>query len=136
MRTVLPGLLILALAACGTAPLRPIAGVGGACSEQRLDRLVFGMDTPDGAIDDAEWQRFLRDSVTPRFPDGLTVYDTRGQWRGADGRVVRESSRVVEIVHDDGEDGRRRIAGIAEDYRQRYRQEAVLVISQRVTACL
>lgn len=135
MRTALPWLLILALAACSTAPLQPIAGAG-TCSERRLDRLVFGLDTPDGAIDDAQWQRFLRDSVTPRFPDGLTVHDTHGQWRGADGRIVREQSRVVEIVHDNSEDGRRRIAAIVADYRKRYRQEAVLVISQRATACL
>ncbi len=135
MRTALPGLLILALAACTTAPLQPIAGAGN-CAERRLDRLVFGLDTPDGAIDDAEWQRFLRDSVTPRFPEGLTVLDAQGQWRGGDGRIVRERSRVVEIVHDDGEDGRRRIAEIAADYKKRYRQEAVLVISQRATICL
>lgn len=135
MRAAFTTLLILALAACAVAPLQPVAGAG-TCGERRLDRLVFGLNTPDGAINDAEWQRFLRESVTPRFPDGLTVHDTHGQWRGAGGRTEREASRVVEIVRDDSADGRRRIAEIVADYRKRYRQEAVLVISQRAMVCL
>jgi hypothetical protein len=37
--------------------------------------------------------------VTPRFPDGLTVYETTGQWRDpATKAVTRERSRVLRII--------------------------------------
>lgn len=123
------------LAACAGIPaLQPIAG--GSCEERRVDRLSFGMNSPAGAVSDPEWQAFLADVVTPRFPDGLTVYDAHGQWRGDGGAVDREAARVVEIVHADDAAGRRDIAAIAGEYKRRFRQEAVLVVSTRGLACL
>lgn len=124
------------LAACSTVPLQPIAQAGTSCSERRVDRMVFGMNSPSGPVDDAQWQGFLADTVTPRFPDGLTVYRTQGQWRGASGQVEREDSRVVEIMHGDDAEGRKRIAEISAEYKNRFKQEAVLVISARAQACL
>ncbi|MCL1634067.1 DUF3574 domain-containing protein [Luteimonas sp. SX5] len=128
--------LLGTLAGCASAPLQPIAQTGTACSEKRSDRLLFGMNTPTGPVDETQWQAFLADTVTPRFPDGLTVYRTQGQWRGASGQVEREESRMVEIVHEDDPDGRKRIAEISAEYKRRFQQEAVLVISTRAQACL
>lgn len=135
-RIALLCVLASALAACASAPLQPIAQDGVACSERRLDRMLFGMNSPSGPVDDAHWQRFLAEVVTPRFPDGLTIYRTQGQWRGASGEVEREDSRVVEIVHGDDDDGRKRIAQISAEYKRRFQQEAVLVISTRALTCL
>ena len=42
-------------------------------------------------VDDAAWVSFLEDTVTPRFPDGLTVLDAQGQWRGSDGGWPRRN---------------------------------------------
>lgn len=124
------------LAACASSPLRPVSDAPGACSERRLDRMLFGMNSPSGPVDETQWQSFLADTVTPRFPDGLTVYRTQGQWRGASGQVEREESRTVEIVHGDDPDGRTRIAEISAEYKRRFQQEAVLVLSTRAQACL
>lgn len=135
-RTGLICVLTSALAACASMPLQPITQDGTACSERRLDRLSFGMNSPTGPVDDTQWQRFLADVVTPRFPDGLTVYRTQGQWRGESGDIEREDSRVVEIVHADDADGRKRIAEISTEYKRRFQQEAVLVISSRALSCL
>ena len=61
-------------------------------------QLFMGRSGPDGDnVDDAEWDTFLADAVTPRFPDGLTVLDANGQWRGSDGMVQKESSKVLII---------------------------------------
>src|SRR4051812_38501479 len=55
------------------------------------DTLYFGQNRPDGGrVSRAEWDRFLTDVITPRFPDGLTVMRAVGQWRGASGKVERE----------------------------------------------
>lgn len=135
-RPWLTSVLVLGLTACASAPLQPIAQAGTACSERRLDRMIFGMNSPAGPVSDAQWQDFLADTVTPRFPDGLTIYRTQGQWRGASGQVEREDSRVVEIMHGDDAEGRKRIAEISAEYKGRFKQEAVLVISTRAQACL
>lgn len=41
--------------------------------------LYFGLARPAGTITEREWQEFVRDEVTPRFPDRLTVWEVDGQ---------------------------------------------------------
>ena len=78
-------------------------------------------------VDDAEWQAFLAEAVTPRFPDGLTVLDAKGQWRGSDDVVQRESSKVLIIlVPNDDEDAEELIEKVIEVYRHEFNQKAVL----------
>ena len=56
------------------------------------DRLFFGRAIPGGGlVSEAEWTAFLANVVTPRFPDGLTVCPTEGQW--TDPRGVSSASR-------------------------------------------
>ena len=43
--------------------------------------LYFGLAHPLGKVSESQWQAFLREEVTPRFPDGLTVWQADGQWR-------------------------------------------------------
>ena len=54
------------------------------------------------AISEVQWRAFLDKEVTPRFPDGLTVFDAYGQWlfRGNAG-PVRLDSKVLVILHED-----------------------------------
>ncbi len=116
-------LLALALSACASAPtLRCASGQQAMTSET----LYFGTAMPDGTVGAEDWQRFLADVVTPRFPDGLSVWPASGQWRGADGVIVRESSYVLNVLHDGSAPKRRAIDEISRAYRERFRQEAVL----------
>ena len=46
-------------------------------------------------VTEDDWQRFLADTVTPRFPAGLTVFDARGQWLPPSGELQREPVKVV-----------------------------------------
>ena len=61
--------------------------------------LFFGMDKPTGGIvSDDEWQKFVADFVTPRFPDGFTVDDALGQY--LDGKtLVREKSKQLILIY-------------------------------------
>ena len=63
--------------------------------------LYFGTAKPQGIVSPEEWAEFLSATVTPRFPQGLSVWQTSGQWRGADGVVIREASYVLNILHAD-----------------------------------
>ena len=98
------------------------------------DVVYFGRNRPDGGtVSDAEWQRFLNEVVTPRFPAGLTVVEAVGQWRGESGTVEQERSEVVTLLHAGDEPARRAVAEVAAEYKRRFRQEAVL--RERMATC-
>ena len=90
--------------------------------------LYFGIARRGGGtVSDDDWRAFLRDEVTPRFPDGLTVLESRGQWRGPDGKLVEEPSRVVMVLYEPGD--RRasdHIEQIRAAYISRFDQDAVM----------
>ena len=90
-------------------------------------RLFMGRGGGDGeVVDDAAWEAFLSDTVTPRFPDGLTVLDARGQWRGSSGAIQSERSKVLLVLAPPGGDAQRLIAEIADEYIRTFQQESVL----------
>jgi hypothetical protein len=142
-RLVLAALVAASAAACRAAPIvasSPAPIVAPAGEEGWIvQRLYVGRDIPGGGVvDDAAWDAFLREEATPRFPDGLTTYATRGQWLGANGQVVREEAFVLEVMHpaSAAAEGERKVREIAAAYRVRFRQEAVLWTRDRVEARL
>jgi hypothetical protein len=98
------------------------------------DVVYFGRNRPDGGtVGDEEWNRFLEQVVTPRFPEGYTVVDAAGHWRGRSGAVERERTELITFLHAGNETDRRKVAEIAVEYKRRFRQEAVL--RERLPAC-
>lgn len=94
------------------------------------DRLFCGLTIPGGGeVSEEEWRAFVRDEVTPRFPEGLTIWRAEGQWRGADGAIVREPVLIIEIVHPPELRIDRDIFQIAEAYKTRFKQEAVMRVT-------
>ena len=101
------------------------------------DSVYFGTGMPDGAVVTTdEWEGFLATAVTPRFPQGLTVSTVSGQWRGADGSIVREQTHVLGLVHADDAASEDAIGDIIADYKTRFRQEAVLRVRSPVCISL
>jgi hypothetical protein len=120
-------LLVCALAGCSTPP----SGLSHTCAPgQQLhvsETLYFGTAKPDGVVSAQEWEAFLGDVVTPRFPDGLTVWNATGQWRSADdGEIVREQTYVLNLIHDGGTSSAAKVEELRDDYKRRFRQQAVL----------
>lgn len=90
--------------------------------------LIFGTARAHGApLGDAEWQSFLDSVVTPRFPDGLTVLNAQGQWRG-EGGLAKELSRILVIWIDRSPSRDADIEAIRSAYKERFAQESVLRI--------
>lgn len=91
--------------------------------------VYFGLEKGSGeTVTEEEWQSFLADTVTPRFPDGLTVLDARGQWFDTDaGRLYRESTKLLNVLvpADAGGSGVDAVRDIADVYKQRFEQQAV-----------
>jgi hypothetical protein len=104
-------------------------------SPQQRSTLYFGAARPDGgSVSDRQWQEFLANTVTPAFPDGLTWFAGRGQWRGDNADVVREDSRIIVLLHDGDLRTQRRVDRIAAAYKLAFAQEAVL--QERVAVCV
>ncbi len=71
----------------------------------------------------------------PRFPDGLTIVEARGQWRDtASQRIIREPSNLVMIVLSGNAEDQDRLKEVAEAYKQQFRQKSVLIVVR--TACV
>lgn len=110
------------------------AGLLGACAAPPCegDRLVRLEAFMGGDVPEAAWRAFVEASLTPAFPNGLTVTRAEGQWRGPDGRLQREDARVVTILAP--QDAAARFAPVAAAYRDRFAQHSVLVVTQPACA--
>ena len=90
-------------------------------------RLFFGRSRGGiEVVSDAAWRTFLAMEVTPRFPDGLTVLDARGQWRDGISPMVRERTKLVIIVGKPGDGGLQLTDEITKVYKRAFWQESVL----------
>jgi hypothetical protein len=118
----------LSLGACAVTPRLHCAANQQALVE---DELYFGTAMPQGQVTPEQWQAFLSEEVTPRFPQGLSVVSAAGQWRGNDGSIVHESSYVLTLVHPDDASNEAAVKAIAEAYKTRFQQEAVMRLKQR-----
>jgi hypothetical protein len=94
--------------------------------------LYFGLSRPKGSISELEWQIFLRDEVTKRFPDGLTVWQAEGQWLNPAGIIDHEQSKVLLLVHADSAAARQSVQAVIQAYRKAFEQESVHWESSRV----
>lgn len=129
--------LVLALAPVGAAvAATPSYGsadepdlAGEHCSDYIRTELYFGTDRRGGPpVGESEFTAFLDTEVTPRFPDGLTVLAADGQYRMADGQIVRERSEIVILFYptDAADRAGKDIDAIRGAYTDRFDQESVL----------
>jgi len=113
---------LLATAAC--APAIQSSGLQPVVTE----RLYFGRNVAQTlGVTDSAWAVFVTDVVSARLPSGFTFWAAEGEWRGADGRRVREPSYVVEVVHPARSAAvEAAIVAIIAEYKRRFGQESVL----------
>ncbi|HZR46208.1 MAG TPA: DUF3574 domain-containing protein [Candidatus Manganitrophaceae bacterium] len=133
---VLFGLFLLFLPLWGCAadgysrPIPPLQNRQGAVLIS--DTFFFGLSTARGPVSRAEWEAFLRDIVTPRFPDGLTYWEANGQWRGARNELVQERTMVLQILHPDNFQNESAVQEIIGRYKAQFEQDSVLRLRDAV----
>jgi hypothetical protein len=111
--------VVLALLLTACAHLPPPEGAVVA------DRLFCGLSIPGGGqVTQQELDAFIAEVVTPRFPEGFTIWRAKGQWRGGD-----EDSFVIEMVHPFDPKIDAAVHEIAEEYRRRFHQDAVMRVT-------
>ena len=112
--------LSLLLVGCGTT----------ASSRWARSEVFFGLSRPHGPmITNGEWQTFVNEVVTPKFPSGLTIVDSAGQWRNANGRIEQEPSKMLVLLHPQSPVIDAQIDEIRALYCQRFNQEAVMKVT-------
>ncbi len=96
--------------------------------------LYFGvgpLDDTDLAAHEQRWREFLDREITPRFPDGLTVYDVYGQWRAREGAPIQhERSKEVMLIYRDTPQHRSDIEAIRAAWKKLTGDESVLRVTQ------
>ena len=104
-------------------------------------QLFFGRDIAGrGMVSEEEWQRFLDEEVTSRFPAGFSVADLDGQYRNAGGGIARERSKELLIVVPGGTAvaagaaDEAKLAAIRDTYKRRFNQDSVLLVESAVCA--
>jgi hypothetical protein len=133
VRLVAATVVAVSLGACAqpgsppvcAAPLKPALEVD----------LYFGRDKQGGGeVSDAEWAQFLADTVTPRFPDGLSVLNVEGQAREPSGRIVRERTKLLVVVVFDAPAHQGRVRELVQAYNGRFGQHGVFWSEHAVCA--
>lgn len=120
--------LVLSLGACATSET-PACPAGQ--ERMRTAQLFFGRSIGDQpGVTEQAFGRFVDEELTPRFPDGLTIMDGGGQWRGAENALIREASKIVLIVLPKQGDAERRIDAVRRIYKAQFKQDSVLLITQ------
>jgi len=82
--------------------------------------LYFELNTQ---ISKTEFQRFIDNVVTPRFPDGLTIYDAEGE--------NGENVKVVSLFVEDNAANHNAIQEITDTYYQQFKTTEVVEISNQ-----
>jgi hypothetical protein len=94
--------------------------------------LYFGQSIPGGGtVSDADWQRFVDEKITPRFPNGMTITDAKGQWKDRTG-IIREPSKHLFVMTAGTPAEAAKLDAIRAEYRARFHQDSVLLVETPV----
>ena len=90
--------------------------------------LYFGTNRPeDRPVTDDEFSKFVDAHITKRFPGGMTLRMTYGQYLNSEGELVREKSFLVILFYPRGmRRANQQIQEIREQYKHAFQQESVL----------
>ena len=110
---------------------RPCGGVAQGAPLLRVE-LFFGMNRPGGQVSAEDFQRFVDSEVTPRFPEGLSVFDLRGQYRGRDAEITREPSRLLLLFLSPDVPRHTAVEEVRARYKALFEQESVLRVDTLV----
>jgi Protein of unknown function (DUF3574) len=121
--------LTLVLPLSGGADAQLLDCLGGQRPTQ-VAELMFGRNIGGRlGVNEADWSRFVDREIISRFPNGLTVFNAAGQWRDeATNKIVREPSKLVQIVLPGQVGDIARLNEIVAAYKTRFKQRSVVMI--------
>jgi len=136
-----PILIAILFAASFVGPLAYVRSQDTFVSEQSVTQkrdnfeqfirseLYFGRSISGGGeVSRKDFDKFLAEVITPRFPDGLTVLNARGQFLNSNGDVERERTVVLILLYPVSvrKEKHIKIEEIRAEYLVRFQQQSVL----------
>ena len=97
--------------------------------------IYFGEDEPGGKhVGPKAWRDFLNQEVTPRFPKGLTVLEGYGQMQHRSGKIERQATRIIVLIHQPTKLMKKQISAVIAAYRARFANAQVMHLRTPVLA--
>jgi len=93
--------------------------------------LLFGLsrsNAPD--ITEEEFQGFIDQQVTPRFPEGLTLLAGNGQFKDSAGNTIQEGSKLLILLYPFSKDRSGLVDEVRAEYKSAFQQESVLRVDK------
>ena len=107
--------------------------VATAPAEWVKTEIYFGRDLPGGQeISRWAWSDFMDKVLTRNFPKGLTVYEAYGQMQHVDGRIEKQSTWVMAVVHPKDPAIDKAIQEIVDDFRKQFNKAQVVHVNAPV----
>ena len=119
---------LLLLAGCASTQHVPASfACRNASTPMSRVELLFSHPEPTATeTGDQLLTRFLDQEVSPRFPEGFTLHDVKGQWRGPDGRIDKSNSHVLVIWYKPSATAESSIEIIRNAYKKNFSQISVM----------
>ena len=128
-------LLVLMASLAGCATLGRPSPCGTDQFPATMQTLYFGTQRAEApAVAQTDWLQFLEHSVTPAFPDGLTWWQAKGQWRDRDGELVEETTFILQVLQRDAPEEAAKADSLITTYKKQFAQKSVLSTRQRICA--
>lgn len=94
--------------------------------------LFFGLSRATGPeITEEDFQGFIDDEVTRRFPDGLTLLSGIGQFKDSAGTTVQEGSKLLILLYPVNKQNNLAVEEIRTQYKEDFQQQSVLRVDER-----
>ena len=84
-------------------------------------------------VTEEEWGRFVDDFISPKFTNGFTIVDARGQWMDNGNKVMKENSKLVIIIYQRPDEMDSSINYVIENYKRLFQQSSVLKVTLPVS---
>ena len=93
--------------------------------------LLFGLSRSNGPdITEEEFQIFVDQQVTPRFPEGLTLLAGNGQFQDSTGNIIQEGSKLLILLYPFSRDRSALVDEVRAEYKSAFQQESVLRVDE------
>lgn len=93
--------------------------------------LFFGLSKPGGVVTEIEFQTFIDNEVTPRFPEGLTLLSGIGQFQDQSRAIIREGSKLLILLYPFSRERSTAIEAIRSAYKKDFQQQSVLRVDEQ-----
>ena len=121
--------LSLVLLGCANQFARNANKDRGATPNEKISvykyEVFFGLSIPDGGtVSSGEWELFRSKTIASTFPNGFTIYDASGSYKGK-----TEQSKVLTLIvdSDNADLNRAKIKKVAREYVNKFGQESVMM---------